>query len=92
MSAQSSDETQAYGVAVLVSATVLIHDRGRYYKVRVNPLSKEDRELERYTRLADAYVRQSKRGRLASMIRLHREILKLENAVYKSIVRQEKSI
>jgi len=89
MSAQSSDETQAYGVAVLVSATVLIRDRGRYYKVRVNPLPKEDRDLERYAR---AYVRQVRRGRLASMIRLHRKILKLENAVYKSIVRQEKSI
>jgi hypothetical protein len=59
--------------------TLLVKFRGGYYKVKVNPSPAwTERDDENYSRLCRAYQRQSKRGRLASMIYLHRQILKME--------------
>lgn len=64
--------------------TLLVKYRDGYYKVRVNPsCAWTERDDERYSQLCRAYQRQHKRGRLASMVYLHRQILKLESKMKK---------
>lgn len=59
-----------------MSATILVRAGKRYYKVRVNPFTTRDDEI--YAQLCNAYVRQIRKGRLASAIRIERKILKFE--------------
>lgn len=56
--------------------TILVRIGKRYYKAKVNPMTK--RRDEEYARLCGAYVRQQKRGRLASMIYLDRRMRRLK--------------
>ncbi len=58
--------------------SVLARIGTRTYRVRTNPKTSYEQNVEHYVRLCDALVRQIRKGRLASAIRLDLQIRALQ--------------
>jgi hypothetical protein len=78
-------------------STIFVKIKRRFYKVRVNPSAAKSRPLgstpdeEMLSVLYSAYSRQSRRGNLASMIRIERQIRRMEEKLRKNPLSKGKS-